>query len=158
MSHGIQIPDIVDGPAITIDQIEAAMVGGPPMVSHVVNHFPPGLYVRECHFAAGTLGTSMIHKVEHPFILARGVVEVMSEAEGSVTYRAPHVGITKPGTRRVLHALEDTVWITIHPNPDDCQDVETIVRRVTDEPENPLLPEGAGNQWRLNNSTPVLPP
>jgi len=158
MSHGFQLPDIFDGEPLTIDHLEAALAEGPPMDSHVINHFPPGLYVRECHFAAGTLGTSMIHKVEHPFILAKGVVEVMSEHEGAVTYRAPHCGITLPGTRRVLHALEDTVWITIHPNPDDCHDVETIVRRVTEEPDNPLLPAGYGNDWRLNNSTPLLAP
>lgn len=139
-----------------IDEFEAALVGHPPMVSQVFNHFPPGLYVRECHFAAGTLGTSMIHKVLHPFFLARGAVEVISETEGAVTYRAPHFGFTSPGTRRVLRALEDTVWITVHPNPDDGQDVEAIVRRVTENHLNPLLPPGLADQWKLNNSTPRI--
>jgi len=137
-----------------IDEFEAAMVGHPPMDSQVFNHFPPGLYVRECHFAAGTLGTSVIHNVTHPFFLARGSVEVISENEGPVTYTAPHFGFTLPGTRRVLHALTDTVWITTHANPDDGQDVEAIVRRVTQPHTNPLLPPDTVEAWKLNNSTP----
>jgi hypothetical protein len=139
---------------VTIDEFEASLLGHPPMDSQVFNHFPPGLYVRECHFAAGTLGTSVIHNVTHPFFLARGAVEVISENEGPVTYRAPHFGFTLPGTRRVLRALEDTVWITVHANPDDGQDVEAIVRRVTADHKNPFLPPGIQPAWKLNNSTP----
>ena len=62
----------------------------------------------------GTLIISKIHKTEHPFVIVKGKVSVWVEGIGTVTYTAPYVGITKPGTRRVLYIHEDCSWLTFH--------------------------------------------
>ena len=49
-----------------------------------------------------------------------------SKDHGCQFMQAPGIGITTPGTRRVLYALEDTSWATFHPNPTNERDLEKI--------------------------------
>jgi hypothetical protein len=126
----------------TFDEFEAHLASFPPASMPVRHRFTPGLYIREILIPAGTVLTSMEHKTEHPFVISDGLIEVISATEGRVTYAAPHTGITRPGTRRILHALEDTVWTTFHVT--DETDVEKIGEAI-------LVPnpEPSREQWRL---------
>jgi hypothetical protein len=36
------------------------------------------------------------------------------------------VFVSQPGVKRAVHAIEDTVWITIHPNETDTQDLTEL--------------------------------
>ena len=132
-----------------LDQLEAAIAGAvTPASTPVIHRFTPGIYQREIHIPAGTLGTTMIHLVEHPFILLRGSLRVISDAEGATTWHAPHVGITRAGTRRALFAETDCTLITFHPTHDT--DVAKIVATLTATPDNPLIPADSPvvNHWR----------
>lgn len=130
-----------------INDLEAAMIDQAPAKTEVFHHFTPGLYTRELHIPAGTMGTSMIHKFEHPFILVKGRVRVSSENEGSVIYQAPFVGITLPGTRRALLFEEDSIWITSHVT--DLTDVDAIVAEMTETPNNPRVTNHPNaNHWK----------
>jgi hypothetical protein len=74
------------------------------------------------------------------------------------TYNAPHVGITSPGTRRALIALEDTVWMTIHANPENCTDPDEIAEQISDFPENPLIKNRSDpkfNVWKTSVSPSI---
>jgi hypothetical protein len=99
-----------------VDSFEDSMSksGFPLFEFPVVHRFTPGLYIREIFMPAGSLLTSKIHRTEHPFVISQGVVSVWTKEEGTVTLRAPHTGITKPRTRRVLFVHEDTIWTTFH--------------------------------------------
>lgn len=131
--------EVADFVLPTIDQLEAAMVCGVPVEMPVTHRFTPGLYIREIFIPAGTLLTSAVHWTEHPFVISKGRIEVISEAEGRVVYEAPHTGITRPGTRRALHALTDTVWTTFHAT--DETDVGKICAAILAPHQNPLLPD-----------------
>ena len=99
-----------------------------PVVESPVEHvFTPGLYIRRIHMVAGSLIVSKIHKTEHPYVITSGVVTVWTPNGGSTTLRAPHHGITKPGTVRILYVQEDTVWTTYHPTS------KTTVAEVEDD-------------------------
>lgn len=124
----------------------------PRAVCPVEHIFTPGLYTRRTTLPAGSLVTSMEHKTEHPFVVAKGTVEVITP-EGAFIYQAPHSGITMPGTRRVLRALTETVWFTFHVT--EKTDVEAIASDILEPHANPLLPAGAGNEWR--HESPKLP-
>lgn len=101
-----------------------------PQISLQLNHvFTPGLYVREILLRKGTLLTTRIHLTEHPFILSSGAVSVWDEANGCQYFQAPYTGITKPGTRRIIFAHEDTVWSTAHPT--DKTDPDEIMFDIT---------------------------
>lgn len=80
-------------------------------LSHV---FTPGLYSRTIYMPAGARLTSRIHLCEHPFLISKGVLSVWDGETGWVKITAPFMGITKPGTRRVLFIHEDTIWTTFH--------------------------------------------
>lgn len=123
----------------SLDELEAAMVysEAPRVDCPIVHAFLPGIYCRQIHIPAGTLITSMEHKFAHPFIVSKGSIEVVSEAEGSITYHAPWCDITEPGTRRALRAITDVVWTTIHIT--DETDVEKACESVLAPHFNPLL-------------------
>lgn len=120
-----------------LDEIESLMTKYPPADIEVIHRFTPGLYIRECRIPAGTLLTSAIHRTEHPFVISQGLIEVRSENEGAVIYAAPHHGITKPGTRRVLFAVEDTIWTTFHVTEET--DVAKIGAAIIQPHDNPLV-------------------
>lgn len=98
-----------------IDELEVAIMQNLPAVElPLEHHFTPGLYTRTIHIPAGTILTSKIHRTEHPFVVHKGRLLVVDDDNGPVEIAAPHMGITKPGTRRVVKALEDCVWSTFH--------------------------------------------
>jgi len=122
-----------------VDKIEYAMYQSEEEVECPLTHlFTPGLYARTIFMPAGSLILSMTHKTRHPFIISTGEVDVISP-DGSVTYFAPYMGITQPGTKRFLHVKQDTTWTTFHANSDNLTDPDEIARSVIEMPANPLL-------------------
>lgn len=80
----------------------------------VTDTFTPGIYARTIEMPKDSFVISEIHKTEHPFVITRGVVDVWTEETGIIRLTAPHFGITKPNTRRMLVIIEDCVWTTFH--------------------------------------------
>ena len=127
--------DYVVDPAVDfnekLDRWDAFAAHQEQIAAPLKHRFMHGLYMREILMPAGSIITSRVHRYESPFFIAAGKVIVVSENEGNVIYCAPHAGITQPGTRRILLMLEDTTWITVHPNPDDHTDVAALVDELT---------------------------
>jgi hypothetical protein len=96
-----------------IDALEALMLREPQVEIEPVHHFAHGLYAREITIKAGTLLTGKIHRTEHLNIISKGRIVVLTE-DGMREVAAPFTMISRPGTKRVGFALEDTVWTTIH--------------------------------------------
>lgn len=97
-----------------IDTLERRMAQHPAVRLHWKHVFTPGLYGRTIFMPANSLVTSRIHRTEHQFVLAKGSCSVWVDGTGWVRMEAPWLGITKPGTRRVLLIHEDCVWTTFH--------------------------------------------
>ena len=99
-----------------IDRLEAVMLAsGEPVELPLTHRFTPGLYAREIFMPAGTLLTSRIHNTAHPYVVLSGRARVFIDGVGVQDLQAGHVGITQPGTRRVLYIVEDCRWVTFHP-------------------------------------------
>lgn len=96
----------------------------------VKHSFADGCYIREIFNPAGELLVTKIHKKEHPFFLMKGKMSILTE-DGVVHLEAPHHGITKPGTKRIIYTHEDCVFITVHAT--DKTDVEEIEKEVIAE-------------------------
>lgn len=111
-----------------IDRIEAVLSTCPQLDHQMVHRFTPGMYLRQITMPAGSIYTSKIHKTEHPYFVMSGLVSVMREDGTWQHIKAPHVGITKTGTRRVLAVHEDTVWITAHATEET--DLDKIEEKV----------------------------
>lgn len=111
-----------------------------PQADLPVDHlFTPGLYVRTIFMPAGSLIISKIHKTRHPYTVTKGRANVFTDTDGIVEIVAPFQGITEPGTRRLLHILEDMVWTTYHATEEtDLEKIEALII----QPHDPaLLPQ-----------------
>lgn len=97
----------------------------------VVQHtFAPGCYTRTMFIPKGTLIVGKIHRHAHTNIVSCGAVEVLTEW-GVQGYTAFSIFVSEPGTKRVVHALEDTVWSTVHIT--DETDLAIIERNIIAE-------------------------
>tara|TARA_B100000470_G_C19706534_1_gene353424 strand:+ start:30 stop:599 length:570 start_codon:yes stop_codon:yes gene_type:complete len=72
-----------------------------------------GFYIREVFNPSGEFIVTKIHKYSSPFFLLKGCMTIVSE-DGEKRIRAPHYGITKAGTKRIIYAHEDCVFVTVH--------------------------------------------
>ena len=136
--------------ASAIDKLEFDLLQFPSATMPLVHIFTPGLYVRQIQIPAGTILTSMRHKTEHPFVILSGIIDVQSENE-NIRYQGPCIGVTHPGTKRVLYAQTDTIWLTFHANPEDVVDLDELGKRLIDPVENPLIEDKEDpkiNLWR----------
>jgi hypothetical protein len=78
-----------------------------------VHHFSEGIYAREITIPKGCLLTGKVHKTVHLNIISKGDITVWTE-DGMKRVKAPFTMVSRPGTKRVGFAHEDTVWTTIH--------------------------------------------
>lgn len=93
-------------------------------VDVLVEHFfANGVYARQMYLPAGVLAVGKIHKFENICVVSKGVVRVTTD-EGFDVITAPATFVGKAGVKRVLLALEDTIWTTFHTSIDD--DLEKI--------------------------------
>jgi hypothetical protein len=123
-----------------IDLLEQALLAEGDLIDLPLAHiFTPGLYTRAIHMPAGSLVVSKIHKTEHPFAVMTGRVSVFIPGGEPEEIIAPHVGVTLPGTRRVLYCHTDVIWVTFHTNPEDTKDIDEIEHRII---ERRLLENG----------------
>ncbi len=93
--------------------------------------FPPGQYVRTVFMAAGRWVSTRIHLADHPFFISAGRILVWTAETGTIELSAPHIGITKVGTRRMIYVLEDCIFSTCHPNPENETDPDKLMERYT---------------------------
>lgn len=96
----------------------------------VKHSFSDGLYVREIFIPAGTVLTGKIHKHEHPNFLMSGEVQVVTESAGVEKLKGPVSIMSPAGTKRALHAITDLVWITVHHNPSNTNNLELLEEEV----------------------------
>ena len=131
-----------------IDEFELSMLATQKVIDLPLKHrFTPGIYTREIFMPKGSIATSKIHKIEHPFVVTQGKVSVYIPGIGVEHIEAPYIGITKAGTRRVLYMHEDTVWITFHPNEENETDLEKIEAKLLERHE---LPDGTTSYERYS--------
>ena len=113
--------------------LEAAMQAMPECMTaedfNTTHHFESGIYMRELFIPKGIVLTGKIHKTAHMNILSQGKLTVWTE-DGMKTLTASTVIKSQPGIKRVGYAHEDSVWITVHHNPDDERDVKKVEARL----------------------------
>jgi hypothetical protein len=119
-----------------LEKNENAMTGEELHTYNPVKHtFADNCYVREIFNPAGQLIVTKIHKKEHPFFLMKGKMSILTE-NGVVELEAPHHGITKPGTKRIIYTHTDCVFITVHgtdkKTPEEAE--EEVIAKNFDDP------------------------
>ena len=97
------------------------------------HHFAPGSYGREIFIPKGMMVIGKIHKHAHLNILSQGHVLVYTE-DGPEEFSAPRTWVSSPGTKRVVFAVTDVVWTTVHvTDKTDLGEIEDFVIAKTFE-------------------------
>lgn len=96
-----------------------------PAVELTAHHFAPGVYMRQFVLPAAHVVVGKIHKLDHLAILLSGEGYVATE-HGTEHYVGPCVIKSSAGIKRSILAITEMVWLTIHPNPDDEQDLTIL--------------------------------
>lgn len=122
-----------------IKQFDALLIGMPQVDCPLDNQFYPGLYIRERFVPAGTLFTTYTWKTTHPFRCIQGKLLIWEEGKGWELFTAPCKGITYAGTKRVVYALEDVIWETLHANPDELRDGKELHDMLFENYDNEFL-------------------
>lgn len=93
------------------------------------HYFAHGVYGRRFYMPKGFVVVGKIHRYNCINVLAQGRVVVTSSTDdvppGSVIEPGT-VWVSLPGTQRAVLALEDSVWVTSHPNPENHTDVALL--------------------------------
>lgn len=107
-----------------------------PQAELITTHeFADGMYMRKVFRKAGVVIIGKVHKREHFYIVLQGRVRV-----GMNEYVAGDVVVSKPGTRRAVFAMEDSLCATVHRLEDPhCRDLEAIERTVVEPCETALF-------------------
>ena len=80
----------------------------------IKHHFATGVYGRELFIPKGNVIVSKIHKAKTFNIIVSGRIAVICPHKGYNVYEGPHTFVSEPFTKRLVIALEDTLWITSH--------------------------------------------
>ena len=97
---------------------------------HPLTHvFTEGIYLRELRLEAGTTIVGKIHKEDHIVFLLHGTVAVATD-HGVQEYEGPCYMKSSAGVKRVAHAVTDIIWVNIHANPTNTQDLEELENNI----------------------------
>lgn len=108
-----------------ITRLQSAMLPTQIALPEPGHHFAPGLYLRTLLVPAGQVIVGKIHKHAHFLFVLKGRAVVVSEF-GRMEVEAGHFSVSPAGVKRVVLAMEDTLFATVHVNKDDGQDLEAI--------------------------------
>lgn len=113
---------------------------------HTQHFFSDGMYCRLLFRPAGTLIIGKQHKKSHFYMVVKGRVLVTDGDTEPVDYAAPTILISKPGTKRAVLALEDSVCMTVHRT--DKTDFDEIEAELIESDETALF-DARNHQKRI---------
>jgi hypothetical protein len=106
-----------------VEALQQSMLGMPQAELRTDHYFADGMYARVLARSAGTLIVGKVHLKEHLYIIAKGRIQVTTD-EGVIERSAGDVVVSKPGTKRAVLALEDSICLTVHRT--DSTDLDEI--------------------------------
>lgn len=105
----------------------------------VKHHFSGDSYAREILLPAGSLVIGKIHRHSHVNVISQGECMVLTE-DGVRHLKAPLTFISMPETKRVVYAITDVIWTTIHVTREtDLEKIENYVIAPTYNDLDPSL-------------------
>jgi len=111
-----------------IEGITKEFLEHPQVECPVTHNFAPDIYIREIFMPADTVVIGHKHLTEHFNVILKGKCRVMiGDVVEELT--APCTFISGAGSQKIVNVLEDCIWQTVHSNPDNAKDIETLESR-----------------------------
>ena len=111
-----------------IEGITKEFLKHPQVECPVTHNFAPDIYIREIFMPADTVVIGHKHLTEHFNVILKGKCRVMiGDVVEELT--APCTFVSGAGSQKIVNVLEDCIWQTVHSNPDNTKDIETLESR-----------------------------
>ena len=91
--------------------------------------FADGIYVRQMDMKADSLVVGAIHNHLHIWFLLTGHLAVSTE-DAIEEFVAPCYVVASPGSKRVIYAMEDSIFVNIHKNPRNIKNIEKLEKEI----------------------------
>ena len=98
-------------------------------IAPITHNFADGIYIRQMNMQKDSIVIGAIHKHLHAWFLLTGHITVATEDKVE-DYIAPYYTLSTPGVKRVIHAIEDSIFVNIHKNPSNTQDVDKLEKEI----------------------------
>ena len=98
-------------------------------IAPIKHTFADGIYIRQMDMAKDTVVVGAIHKHLHVWFLLTGHVSVATE-DTTEDYIAPCYVVSTPGAKRVILAHENSIFVNVHKNPSNTQDIEKLEKEI----------------------------
>ena len=87
--------------------------------------FADGIYIRQMDMKANSIVVGAIHNHLHVWFLLTGHLAVITE-DTTEEFISPCYVLATPGSKRVIYALEDSIFVNIHKNPNNIKDIKKL--------------------------------
>ena len=94
-------------------------------VFRIESDFADQLYMRKMYLPKESVVVSAMHHTEHFWFLLKGRILVTTQGE-QVEHIAPCYEKSLKGAKRLILALEDSLFINVHKNPTNTQDMQEV--------------------------------
>ena len=98
-------------------------------IAPIKHTFADGVYIRQMDMAKDTVVVGAIHKHLHVWFLLTGHVSIATE-DTTEDYIAPCYVVSTPGAKRVILAHENSIFVNVHKNPSNTQDIEKLEKEI----------------------------
>jgi len=109
-----------------IKNLPGALIGDCFPLKHI---FAEGLYMRELTIPKGFFCVGKLHKNSYVNVILKGDMTILTE-DGVRRIKAPCSNVAPSEMKRFGYSHEDTIWITVHPNPTNTTDIEKLDKDI----------------------------
>jgi len=98
-------------------------------IAPIKHTFADGVYIRQMDMKKESIVVGAIHKHLHVWFLLTGNVTIATE-DTTEDYIAPCYVVSTPGVKRVILANEDSIFVNVHKNPSNTQDLDKLEKEI----------------------------
>ena len=114
---------------IANNDIEGVYGDGKSLVNNelipITHNFSDQLYMRQMCMPAGSIVVSAVNHTDHFWFLMTGKILVTTNGE-TVEHIAPCYELSINGAKRLIHCIEDCIFINVHKNPTNTKDMSLV--------------------------------
>ena len=91
--------------------------------------FADQLYIRQMEMKKGTMVIGAVHNHKHVWFLLTGHLTISDNKEVQ-DYQSPCYVISDAGTQRAIYANKDSIFVNIHKNPSNTENIEELEKEI----------------------------
>ena len=95
----------------------------------IKHSFADQVYIRQMNLKKDYVIVGAIHNHLHAWFLLSGKVIINNNGE-KIEHIAPCYTVSEPGSKRLIYAVEDSVFVNVHKNPSNTQNIKELENEI----------------------------